>query len=77
MNAGKGDSPRPVNMSKYQKNFDEINWNSKKEKCGSACPKCKSDNCIAIHYDGDGGYQILCQDCKTAFWEEYDDIKNT
>jgi hypothetical protein len=36
------------------------------------CPNCNSENCQAIHYDGDGGYQILCNDCKTAFWEIYE-----
>ena len=30
--AGKGDSWRPVNIDKYLKNYDAIQWKSKKEK---------------------------------------------
>jgi hypothetical protein len=29
--AGKGDKPRPVNKKIYDKNFDDIKWNSSKK----------------------------------------------
>lgn len=29
MSAGKGDKPRPVNKTRYDENFDSINWKSK------------------------------------------------
>jgi transcription elongation factor Elf1 len=32
------------------------------------CPNCGSPNGQAIHFDGDGGYQILCDNCGTAYW---------
>lgn len=31
-NSGKGDSPRPQDKKRYDKNFDDIEWPSKKEK---------------------------------------------
>ena len=31
MSAGKGDKPRPVNVAKYNENYDQISWSSKKE----------------------------------------------
>lgn len=30
--AGKGDKPRPVNKSKYNQNYDLINWQKTKKK---------------------------------------------
>jgi hypothetical protein len=30
--AGKGDKPRPVKKSEYNKNYDAINWGNKKKK---------------------------------------------
>lgn len=34
MQNGKGDSPRPVDKDKFDRNFDEIRWN---ERCSSDC----------------------------------------
>jgi len=28
--AGKGDCPRPTDMARFRRNFESINWNSKK-----------------------------------------------
>jgi len=30
--AGKGDKPRPVNKTVYDKNYEEINWHRKSKK---------------------------------------------
>ena len=32
MSAGKGDTPRPVNRKRYDKNFQAIRWKSKRGK---------------------------------------------
>lgn len=32
MSAGKGDTPRPVKKSVYDKNYDNINWGNKTNK---------------------------------------------
>jgi hypothetical protein len=31
MSAGKGDKPRPVDKSKYNSNYDAINWSKKSD----------------------------------------------
>lgn len=34
-----------------------------------ACPNCGNlEGLDAIHFDGDGGYQILCPKCNQTFW---------
>lgn len=30
--AGKGDSPRPINLTTYRSNYESINWKSKRVK---------------------------------------------
>lgn len=32
MSAGKGDKPRPVKKSKYDENFEKIDWNKENKK---------------------------------------------
>lgn len=32
LGAGKGDSPRPVDREKYNKNYDQIDWSDTAEK---------------------------------------------
>jgi len=38
--AGKGDKYRPVDKKVYDKNYDAINWNSKKKNVTSTDGKC-------------------------------------
>ena len=34
---GKGDSPRPVDREKYESNFDQIQWNNRRERDCKVC----------------------------------------
>lgn len=48
----------------------KMNENNKNNENNENCPVCNSKNLTAIHFDGDGGYQIQCDDCHVVFWVE-------
>lgn len=46
--AGKGDKPRKVDLNKYQKNYSEINWNSRKEYSENGSSSINANICKGI-----------------------------
>ena len=55
MSAGKGDTPRPVNKTRYDTHFDAIQWKSKP----GARPTSAAGQARLIHETGSGASEDL------------------
>ncbi len=61
---GKGDTPRPVDRRKYERNFDMIAWR------GMLCPKCGRHNLRVayVRHSGGGTRRVRrCANCGRRF----------